>query len=59
MKRSRRVWVVDSGEPKEQCIRYMYTPWKGAILVEEAHCKVSKECVAHCKVYGLSVVSCA
>ena len=36
------VWVVDSGGPKEPCVRLGFrSPCEGAILIGTAHCKVS------------------
>jgi len=47
------VWVEDSGGPKEKCICIRWgsrSPWEGAILGDRG---------AHCKVQGLSAISCA
>jgi len=45
------VWVMDSDGPKKLCVRWgSRSPWKGAILGARG---------TYCKVYGLSVVSCA
>jgi len=46
------VWVMDSGWPTEACIRWVQIPQReGAIF--------RGKLAAHCKVYGLSAVSCA